>query len=81
MSRPLYANTWYTTPDVRQLRQEIQNLYAQLPTVVTDTVPPTSTDDETDGYQLGDRWYDTVGENEYVCISAEADAAVWKQTT
>jgi len=25
--QPLFADTWYSTPSVQQLRQEIQNLY------------------------------------------------------
>jgi hypothetical protein len=30
MSKPLFADSWYETPRVTELRQEIQNLYAQV---------------------------------------------------
>lgn len=42
---------------------------------------PAVTDDGTKGYTVGSRWIDTVGQQEYVCISPATGAAVWKQTT
>lgn len=44
-------------------------------------VAPVVTDDSGSGYAVGSRWIDTVGQQEYVCISAGVGAAVWKQTT
>jgi len=45
------------------------------------TVAPGVSDDDTQGYTIGSRWYDIVLQNEYVCLSAVTGAAVWKQTT
>lgn len=41
------------------------------------TTAPTATDDENDGYEIGSKWVDTVGEAFYVCVKATAGAAVW----
>jgi hypothetical protein len=30
MSKPLFADSWYETPRVPELRQEIQNLYKEI---------------------------------------------------
>ena len=45
------------------------------------TAAPTVSDDVTRGYQPQSRWTDTVGVNEYTCISSAVGAAVWKITT
>ena len=45
------------------------------------TAPPAVTDDETKGYKPQSRYTDTVGQNEYTCISAAVGAALWKVVT
>lgn len=45
------------------------------------STPPTVTDDVNSGYKTGSQWTDTVGLQNYTCISNTAGAAVWKQTT
>lgn len=37
-------------------------------------------DDINDGVQIGDRWIDLTGDDEYVCMDNAVGAAVWKQT-
>lgn|SRR5512138_29645 len=44
-------------------------------------VPPTTGDDENDGYAVGSRWIDTTAGKEYVCVDASAGAALWIETT
>lgn len=39
---------------------------------------PTTTNDNTQGYEIGSRWVDTVGQKAYICISNSTGAAVWK---
>lgn len=40
-------------------------------------VPPDATNDETEGYKIGDFWIDTIGLTSYQNIDASEDAAVW----
>lgn len=42
------------------------------------TVGPTSTDDETAGYEVASFWVDTVAQISYICVDATAGAAIWK---
>ena len=48
--KPLFADSWYTTPRVDELRQEIQNLYDQIARLIeasqegTDMLPPNPID-------------------------------------
>jgi hypothetical protein len=42
---------------------------------------PTVSDDSGDGYSEGSKWYDTVGEEAYLCVNATNGAAVWIKTT
>lgn len=43
------------------------------------TVAPTITDDENDGYVVGDKWLDTVAGEEYTLLDASVGAADWQQ--
>ncbi len=39
---------------------------------------PTPADDSLQGYSAGSRWYDTAAQRGYLCINADAGAAVWR---
>lgn len=43
------------------------------------TVPPSISNDSSQGYAPGSVWFDTVGKQEYLCSDATAGAAVWSQ--
>ena len=45
------------------------------------SVDPTASDDNTLGYNTGDRWINTTENNEFVLIDSSTGAAVWKKTT
>jgi len=45
------------------------------------TVPPAVGNDNTQGYSVRSRWYDTTAKKEYVCLDASTGAADWKETT
>jgi hypothetical protein len=47
----------------------------------TATNEPTVSDDSSEGYQKGSRWYDTVAEEAYICVDASVGAAIWIKTT
>ena len=42
---------------------------------------PTSADDNTQGFAVGSRWFDTTNDEEWVCMDASTGAAVWENTT
>jgi hypothetical protein len=42
-------------------------------------IAPTTDDDETLGYKVGDRWLDTVEAKEYTLVDATEGAAIWKE--
>lgn len=41
-------------------------------------VAPVGTNDTTEGYSVGSRWYDTVGGEWYICLDDTEDNAVWE---
>ena len=43
-------------------------------TAVTD---PTELNDQTQGFSIGARWFNTIGARAWVCLSAASDAATW----
>jgi hypothetical protein len=45
------------------------------------TTDPTQLDDSTDGYQVGSRWINLEENEEYVCVDATPDHAIWAVTT
>ena len=45
------------------------------------TQPPTTVDDEGEGYSVGSRWIDVNEKKEYVCLDATEGAAIWQETT
>ena len=45
------------------------------------TAPPTVSDDATQGFEIGSRWIDVTGDDEYVCVDNTAAAAVWRKTS
>lgn len=45
------------------------------------TTAPTVGDDSADGYAVGSRWVDVVGQESYICLSAAVGAAVWSRAT
>jgi hypothetical protein len=47
----------------------------------TATSAPSLTDDETEGYTGGSKWYDSVGGEAYLCVDPAEGAAVWIKTT
>lgn len=42
---------------------------------------PTTDNDTTEGYVVGDRWVDETNDKEYVCLDVTEGAAVWTETT
>jgi hypothetical protein len=42
------------------------------------TVRPVTTNDDSEGYAVGSRWFDTTHLNAYVCLDATTGAAVWE---
>ena len=47
----------------------------------TTTVGPTTTNDNTEGYTIGSRWWDTTNDKEYVCLDTTTNTAVWIETS
>ncbi|MAI17147.1 MAG: hypothetical protein CBC71_06305 [Rhodobacteraceae bacterium TMED111] len=45
------------------------------------TAPPTTSDDNTQGYSISSRWLDVTNDEAYVCLDASTGAAVWLETT
>jgi hypothetical protein len=45
------------------------------------TTAPTVTDDSSDGYSVGSKWYNSVTKETYVCSNAAVGAAVWVDAT
>lgn len=68
-------------PGLGQTRPNLRPGVALTKDNATAAVAPTVNDDSTLGYVPGSRWIDTVGQQEYVCISSVVGAALWKQTT
>jgi prepilin-type N-terminal cleavage/methylation domain-containing protein len=51
---------------------------AGLKNVLDATAAPTATDDESNGYAIGSRWFDTQSCRGYICTVATPGAALWK---
>lgn len=47
---------------------------------ISNSIPSTQ-NDTSDGYSIGSKWIDTVNNNEYVCIDANNNSAIWKRNT
>lgn len=47
----------------------------------TATAAPTVNDDAGDGYSVGSRWFDTTGDEAYVCLDSATGAANWQTTS
>ena len=45
------------------------------------SVAPSVNNDNTEGYSIGSRWFDTTADREYICLDNSTGAAVWKDTT
>ncbi len=45
------------------------------------TSGPLTTNDSTEGYVVGSRWFDITNKKEHVCVDNTASAAVWKETS
>ena len=45
------------------------------------TTVPGVTEDDAHGYEVGSRWIDVTGDDEYVCVDATTGAASWLKTT
>ena len=54
----------------------VSSLYTSPDTYVR-AVAPTSTDDESKGYKIGDMWIDNIGNKFYVAISVASGSALW----
>lgn len=58
MSKPRFADSWYQTPPVQQLRNEIQNIYSKLGTQDTWTpILGAATEDGTHTYDTQEGFY------------------------
>lgn len=42
---------------------------------------PSNTDDSSEGYEVGSKWINTNSGNEFVCVDALENSAVWSKTT
>lgn len=45
------------------------------------TTAPTNTNDSSQGYSVGSRWFDITNDKEYVCVDSTVSAAIWLLTT
>lgn len=45
------------------------------------TIDPDITNDDSEGYEIQSRWYNTVLKKEFICLDASTGAAVWIETT
>lgn len=52
-----------------------------IPNVNSSTSDPTASDDSSNGFQVGSRWWNTSSREEFVCLDASQGAAVWVSTT
>jgi hypothetical protein len=74
-----YVGTYAGKNDIST---DLATVYAQYHLDKYDgTDAPGATDDSTEGYSVGSKWYDAVGGEWYVCTDATEDAATWAQTT
>ena len=55
----------------------VENLKVNLVAVI----PPTASNDDTEGYSVGSRWIDLATDRSYICLDCPTAAAVWKETT
>ena len=61
---------------------DLATVYAQYHKNKYDaTAAPGATDDSTDGYSVGSKWFDATHTEWYICTSAVENAATWAQTT
>ncbi|MAE62303.1 MAG: hypothetical protein CMJ49_13220 [Planctomycetaceae bacterium] len=51
------------------------------PVDYTATAPPGAGDDDTQGFEIGSRWIDVTGDEEYVCVDNTTASAVWRKTS
>jgi len=62
-------------------RQVIRDLLDIPFSQYTATVPPGPTNDESEGYSLGSKWYDSVAKEAWVCVDPTLGAAAWVEST
>jgi hypothetical protein len=70
----------YIGPEVRTAFPPV-SAYLAIKNNWSATIAPVVGNDNTQGYSVGSRWYDTTHQIEYVALSVATGAAVWKTTT
>ena len=58
-----------------------EGTYEAIKSNMEASAAPATSDDSDSGYAIGSRWLDTTSGEEYVCLDATAEAAVWVETT
>src|SRR5208282_858154 len=53
------------------------NVITRPAVTVSATRPPTSTDDQTQGWGVGSLWFDVTNLRTWECLSAATNAAIW----
>lgn len=56
----------------------INNNFKKLSSKLSTSIPTTS-NDSTENYAQGSRWFNTASKTEYICLDASVGAAVWVQ--
>lgn len=77
---PTEGQVWYNTTEKRFKSYQAGQVQTVVAKSATTTTDPTVSDDSTQGYSIGSRWINTVTDDEWVCFSDAAGAAVWKST-
>ena len=50
-----------------------------IPKIIYNTRPPNTSDDESNGYIIGQPWVDVENKKYYICTSIENNNAIWKE--
>jgi len=53
----------------------------EAPKVIPNVIDPTSNDDETLGYAMGDNWVNSLTHQTFNCVDATSGNAIWKKIT
>lgn len=79
---PAEGQIWYNTT-LKQLRLYRDGRVRTVESRKTNATgsAPTSSNDDSQGYEIGSRWVDTASQAEYVAVSVSTGAAIWLLTT
>lgn len=63
------------------LRKTGTGAYEAIKTNIGVATDPGASNDNTEGYAIGSRWFNTTADREWVCLDVTTDTAVWLDTT